>query len=327
MDKKTILLTGIAGFIGSNLLVYLVKKYPTSYFIGLDKISYCSSLDNFKEKIDYKNFEFVKCDLKNIKSIKEVFKKHKIDIIVHLAAYTHVDLSFGNSIKFTKNNVLAGHNLIECCRIFNQQYKLEKFIHISTDEVYGSKNTISTENSILDPTNPYSATKAATEHILKSYHYSFGLPLTITRGNNVYGPKQYPDKVVPLFVMNLLKNKKCKIHGSGEQKRSFLYVDDCVKAFETIILKGKNGEIYNIGSEDEFSINELYKVILKKMKPGVKVEEVGKWKEQEKDREFNDIRYRISIEKLKKLGWKQETKFLEGLEKTIEWYKKNRNRY
>ena len=324
MDKKTILLTGIAGFIGSNLLVYLVKKYTNSYFIGIDKISYCSDIDNFKEIKDSKNFEFIKCDLKKINSIKAIFTKHKIDIVVHLAAYTHVDLSFGNSIKFTKNNVLAGHNLIECCRIFNEQHKLEKFIHVSTDEVYGSQTTISTENSILDPTNPYAATKAATEHILKSYYYSFKLPLIITRGNNVYGPKQYPDKVIPLFIMNLLTNKKCKIHGSGKQRRSFLYVDDCVKAFETIILKGKNGEIYNIGSDDEFSINELYEIMLKTINPQAIV---SKWKKHEKDRDFNDIRYNINISKLKKLGWKQEIKFNEGLKKTLEWYKKNQQRY
>src|SRR3972149_62534 len=201
---EIVLVTGVAGFIGSNFIVFMVKKYPNIQFIGIDKISYCSNLDNIKDIKDYKNFKFYKYDLTDENKMNKIFEDHKINNVIHFAAYTHVDHSFGNSIEFTKNNIVATHILLE----FSKKNKINKFIYVSTDEVYGSTNIISDEKSTLDPTNPYAATKAASEHLVKSYYYSFKLPIIITRGNNVYGPNQYPDKVIPLFIFRLLNDKK-----------------------------------------------------------------------------------------------------------------------
>ncbi len=320
LDNKCVLMTGIAGFIGSNCMVYFVQKYTNTAFIGIDKISYCSDIQNLDPILNKSNFKFIKCDLTDLKSLGKVFKNHKIDVIIHLAAYTHVDLSFGNSIEFTKNNILGTHNLAEYARI----NPVERFIHISTDEVYGSKNEISTENTMLDPTNPYAATKAAAEHILKSYHHSFGLPLIITRGNNVYGPNQYPDKLIPLFILKLIRGEKCTIHGTGNNKRSFLYVDDCVKAFEAILLKGKINNIYNISSYDELSVMEVTEKLVNILRPGEKTEDNIILV---KDRPFNDHRYNINSKKLSDLGWKQTINFELGIKKTIKWYSERIDRW
>lgn len=317
---EIVLVTGVAGFIGSNFIVFMVKKYPNIQFIGIDKISYCSNLDNIKDIKDYKNFKFYKYDLTDENKMNKIFEDHKINNVIHFAAYTHVDNSFGNSIEFTKNNIVATHILLE----FSKKNKINKFIYVSTDEVYGSTNIISDEKSTLDPTNPYAATKAASEHLVKSYYYSFKLPIIITRGNNVYGPNQYPDKVIPLFIFRLLNDKKCQIQGSGHQKRSFLYIDDVVVAFDIIFNHGKIGEIYNIGTDHEVSINNLSYILIDKIKHTKKYDD---WIEYITDRNINDIRYQISIEKLKLLGWKQETSFDDGLEKTINWCSKNLNLY
>lgn len=316
LDNKCVLITGIAGFIGSNCIVYFVQKYTKTTFIGIDKISYCSDIHNFETISKKSNFKFIQSDLTDLKATEKIFLEHKIDIIIHLAAYTHVDLSFGNSLDFTKNNILGTHNLVECTRI----HPVERFVYVSTDEVYGSKKEISTENTILEPTNPYSATKAAAEHIVRSYHHSFGLPLIITRGNNVYGPNQYPDKLIPMFILKLFNNEKCTIHGTGDNKRSFLHVSDCIKAFETILLKGKINNIYNIGSSDELSVMEVTEKLIQIMCPGQKLKDKTVTVE---DRPFNDHRYHIDSQKLSKLGWKQEIQFEEGLKSTVKWYLDN----
>ncbi len=313
-----VLITGCAGFIGFNFTQYIIKKYPNVHFIGLDKISYCSNLKaTVKLDIDNSNFDFIKCNLLNMKNLKTVFKDNKIDVVIHFAAYTHVDLSFGNSIKFTKNNVLATHYLLEV----SKSASIKRFLHISTDEVYGSKDTISTENSILDPTNPYSATKAGAEQLVKSYYHSYKLPIIITRGNNVYGPYQYPDKLIPLFILNLHQKEKCNIQGSGQQLRSFLYITDAIKAFETVLLKGKVSEIYNIGSDNEISVLGMQALLCKKFKcvPQAYLQFV-------KDRPFNDHRYNLDCTKLKNLGWKQEIDLDTGLDESIKWYTHDYNR-
>lgn len=318
---KNILITGIAGFIGSNVLAYLANKYPSYYFVGIDTISYCSNVKNFQEISQKDNFIFIKADIKDINFVDFIFDKYTIDTVMHFAAYTHVDHSFGNSLIFTENNVYGTHVLLE----ISKKYNIKRFIHVSTDEVYGSQaHTQSNENSIIDPTNPYAATKAAAEHIVRSYYHSFKFPIIITRGNNVYGPKQYPEKLIPRFILRLLKNLKCTVHGSGQQLRSFLYVDDVSKAFDIILHKGIIGEIYNIGCSDEHSVISVTKDLVKYLKPGDKLED---WLTFVKDRDFNDQRYFISVNKLESLGWRQEIFFEQGLNNTIEWYKNNPNHW
>lgn len=309
-----ILITGVAGFIGSNVLCYLVKKYPNYFFLGIDKISYCSSVKNFEEIENNENFVFVQADITNLEFMDFLFREYKINTVMHFAAYTHVDHSFGNSIIFTQNNVVGTHVLLET----SKKHDISRFIHVSTDEVYGCQEGKSTERSILEPTNPYAATKAAAEHIVNSYHISFGLPIIITRGNNVYGPKQFPEKVIPKFIQSILAGEDLTIHGAGTQKRSFLYSLDVARAFDIILHNGEIGETYNIGCEIEYNILDLARKLKDKMESGVEVVHV-------KDREFNDQRYFISIDKLYQLGWKPEILFDEGLDLTIKWYKNHPN--
>ena len=317
---KTILITGIAGFIGSNCLEYLAKKYPNILFIGVDKLIYCSDLRNIGDVYKLNNFIYYQIDLNDVSSVDKLFATYNIDTIMHYAAYTHVDHSFENSLEFSKNNIIATHVLLE----YAKRHHIKRFIYVSTDEIYGSSDNISDETSSSDPTNPYSATKCAAESIAKSYYHSFKLPIIITRGNNVYGPNQYPDKIIPLFTLNLFKNKKSFIHGSGLQKRSFLHVYDVAKAFEVILFKGKIGEIYNIGSDNEINVLEIAHNILSIVKPGEKFED---WFDYGQDRPFNDQRYYISSEKIKSLGWNQTISFDTGLNMTINWYKDNIKRW
>ncbi len=320
MKKKRILITGAAGFIGSHVAQHIVTTYPEYTIVGVDKLSYCSNLKNMEECQKHPNFTFVRADITDIDAMKYIFTSLKIDTVLHFAAYTHVDHSFANSIIFTKNNVLGTHVLLEV----SKEHGIDRFIHISTDEVYGGMQSIATEQSILAPTNPYAATKAAAEHLVMSYHLSFGLNTIITRGNNVYGPKQYPEKLIPKFICHLLDGEECPIQGSGEQKRSFLYTDDVVQAFDLILHKGEVGGIYNIGSEVEYSVNDVFKMLIKTMDPECDEMYFDRYY-YTKDRDFNDPRYFISIEKLEKLGWHQRIFFEEGLVKTVKWYSENKD--
>lgn len=318
-DLKCVLITGVAGFIASNICVSLVKKYPEIFFIGLDKISYCSKEDNLNSIKECNNFKFVKVDLTSVEQVKVVFDTYSsIDGIFHLAAYTHVDQSFGNSIEFTTNNILGTHVLLE----FAKNSNIKRFIHISTDEVYGSNEELSTENSTLDPTNPYAATKAAAEHIVKSYYYSFKLPIVIMRINNLYGPYQFPEKVIPKFVLRLANDKKCILQGSGFQTRSFLHTEDLINAFLLVVNEGHVGEIYNVNSDNEITILDLTKLIISKVK---KTTDYDQWLEIGPDRNFNDVRYHICGNKMKNLGWEQKISFEQGLDSTIDWYLNNKD--
>lgn len=319
-NEVNILITGIAGFIGSHVTVYLVRKYPHYTFVGLDKLSYCSNTKNFKEIEDNPNFCFIAGDINDIQKLKFIFATYNINYVLHFAAYTHVDHSFANSILFTQNNVLGTHTLLEV----SKQCHVKKFIHVSTDEVYGDRysSTASGEETIIAPTNPYSATKAAAEHLVRSYFISFNLPIIITRGNNVYGPKQFPEKVIPKFINHLVNMEKCPIQGSGKQKRSFLYINDVIQAFDIIFHKGKIGMTYNIASIDEYDVEEIHDKLLNLVYPG---ESADAWKLYIKDRDFNDRRYYISSSKLEALGWKQEINFDIGLKETVDWYISNPN--
>jgi len=323
-EAKNILLTGGCGFIGSNVLSYLANKYKAINFVNLDKLDYCSSEANVNIN-DKVNYTFYKGNINNTTLVGEILTKHAIDTVIHFAAQTHVDNSFGNSVQFTEDNVMGTHNLLESCRAYG---KIRRFIHISTDEVYGEVNDdhlgCDEEASLLNPTNPYAATKASAEFVVRSYNHSFNMPIIITRGNNVYGPHQYPEKVIPRFILQLLQNEKCTIQGEGVSKRNFIHVSDTATAIESILLHGSIGEIYNIGTSNEYTVKEIAGILINKIKPGDKFED---WITFIKDRNFNDRRYNVRASKLEQLGWVEQVKFDEGINATIEWYRKNAGNY
>lgn len=315
---ERVLVTGGAGFIASHIVVRLVRKYPHIHVVCVDKLDYCSSLSNLDTVKDKPNFKFIKGNLTSPDLVSYILETEKIDTIIHAAAQTHVDNSFGNSFSFTENNVLGTHVLVEAAK----QQGIKRFIHVSTDEVYGSsyaEEASHCENDALEPTNPYAATKAAAESIARSYWFSFKFPVIVTRGNNVYGPHQYPEKIIPKFVRRLVNGKSCCIHGSGQNYRHYIYVEDVAAAFDTIMHNGVDGEIYNIGCDDEFTNMHVATKLIEAIHPECK--DVTEHIEYVKDRPFNDTRYYINSTKLHSLGWKPEVDFESGLRRTIEWYK------
>ena len=308
-----LLVTGGCGFIGSNFINLIHKKNKYN-IINLDAMYYCANEENVNKEIrESKNYTLIKGNLNNL-DLLDILKKYNITQIIHFAAQSHVQNSFEDSILFTKDNVLGTHNLLEASRKYN---KITRFIHVSTDEVYGESmldidEKHKTEHSILCPTNPYAATKAGAELLAQSYNHSFGLPVIITRGNNVYGPNQYPEKLVPKFIKLLKENKKVTIQGKGNQVRAFLHAYDTATAFETILEKGKIGEIYNIGCDEkmEYSVLHVAHMLIENIK---ETKDYDKWIEYVEDRPFNDMRYYISNSKLKELGWEITIKFEDGL--------------
>ena len=322
-----ILITGGCGFIGSNYINSLLKSNifnnnTFDYVINIDKLDYCSSEDNIYNNKDNR-YIFIKGSTCDKDLLQRIFNTYNIEYIVHFAAQTHVDNSFDNSISYTIDNILGTHQLIECCRLYGN---IKRFVHISTDEVYGElsidcENSI--ENSILNPTNPYAATKAGAEFIVRSYYYSYKLPVVIIRCNNVYGPNQYPEKIIPRFITLLKENKKLPIHGCGLTRRNFIYIDDVVNAINIIIAKGQENNIYNIGSADEYNVIEIATILLKMVKGDE--ENVVNWIEYTKDRNFNDFRYAIDASKLNNIGWEKKVSFYDGIKKTIEWYMNTKN--
>ena len=314
---KAVLLTGGCGFIGSHVLHHLVHKMPDTMFINVDILDKCANPKNTVELDRYRNYRFIHGDILEQYHIIHLLKEYEIDTIMHFAAQTHVDNSFGNSMTFTKTNVLGTHTLLEAAK----EVGIKLFIHVSTDEVYGTSGPDDEDKSehtaILDPTNPYSATKAAAEMLVRSYHHSYGMPCIITRGNNVYGPRQFPEKVIPKFIKRIMNGLPCEVHGSGSQQRSFIHAHDVATAFESILLKGEVGKIYNIGSDNEMSIENLYTKVSNIMC------ELGyetKNYESVRDRSFNDQRYPVSTESLLSLGWKECVDFDTGLKETARWY-------
>ena len=308
-----ILVTGGAGFMGSNFINLMVRKYPEHEIINYDKLTYAGDLRNLEEIKDSKNYSFVKGDVCNFSFLVKFLKD--IDCVVHLAAESHVDNSIGNSLIFTMSNTYGTHVLLEAARLNN----IKKFVHVSTDEVYGDIEKGSfKEDSSLNPNNPYSASKAGAEMIARSYSKTYKMPLIIVRSNNVFGPYQYPEKIIPKFATNLIMNKKIPIHGKGSNVRTYIYTKDFSNALETVFNKGKTGEIYNVGTSDEISNLDLAELLLKEM---------GKdesYIEYVKDRPFNDKRYSIETKKIISLGWKQKYEFKESLKNTIKWYSNNK---
>jgi dTDP-glucose 4,6-dehydratase len=313
---KNLLVTGGCGFIGSNFINYYFEKNQEVNVVNLDAMYYCASENNVLPSIRENNrYSFVKGNLCSMDLISHVLKTHEIDTVIHFAAQSHVQNSFDDSLQYTHDNVLGTHTILEACRKYG---KIEKFIHISTDEVYGESMLEETEcdkkneTSILSPTNPYAATKAAAELIAKSYYYSFKMPILITRGNNVYGPNQYPEKLIPRFIQLLQQGELVTIQGDGSNVRAFLHVNDVCSALECILEQGQVGEIYNIGSDEhhEYSVKQIAEILIQKIKNTTNYDE---WIRYIEDRPFNDKRYYISNDKLKQLGWEIKMDFDEGI--------------
>jgi dTDP-glucose 4,6-dehydratase/UDP-glucose 4,6-dehydratase len=303
VQVQNLLVTGGCGFIGSNFINYYFFKNKINKIINLDAMYYCANENNVDEQIRTNpNYTLIKGNLNDVELLESILKKYKITHVIHFAAQSHVQNSFEDSIKFTYDNVLGTNNLLESCRKYN---KIQKFIHVSTDEVYGeSMNSIEelckTEHSILCPTNPYAATKAGAELMAQSYLHSYKMPIIITRGNNVYGRNQYPEKLIPRFIKLLKEGKKVTIQGDGSSVRAFLHAYDTAKAFETILEKGVVGEIYNIGCDEnmEYSVLDIAKILIKMIKNTENYEDIIEYKE---DRPNNDMRNKISNQKLKYL--------------------------
>ena len=318
-SSVNLLVTGGCGFIGSNFINYYFPRGKVNKLVNFDAMYYCASEENVLEYIrESSNYVFVKGNLCSSSLVKEILVKHQITHVIHFAAQSHVQNSFEDSIKFTHDNILGTHNLLECSRKYG---KLVKFIHVSTDEVYGeSMNSVEeqhkTEQSILCPTNPYAATKAGAELIAQSYEHSYKMPIIITRGNNVYGPNQYPEKLIPLFIKLLKEGKKVTIQGNGTSVRAFLHAYDTARAFECILEKGKVGEIYNIGCDEgmEYSVMEIAQLLIRMIKGS---EDYNEWIDYIPDRPYNDMRYYISNQKLKDLGWTIEIDLLTGISDLI----------
>ncbi len=318
-SKINLLVTGGCGFIGSNFINFFADDYN---IINIDALYYCADENNVSEKIrKSKNYTFIKGNLNEL-DLLDILQKYKIIQVINFAAQSHVDNSFDNSLIYTYDNIMGTHKLLDACYSYGM---IHKFVHVSTDEVYGESmldvnEKHKTEHSILCPTNPYAATKAGAELIAQSYNHSFNMPIIITRGNNVYGPNQYPEKLIPKFIKLLKENKKVTIQGDGSCTRSFLHVFDTVKAFKLILEKGKIGEIYNIGgnTNNEYSVMEIAKILIKKIK---NTDNYSEWIEFIKDRPFNDKRYYISNSKLLDLGWNIKINLDKGLEDLIQSFK------
>lgn len=316
---ESVLITGGLGFIGSNFTNQLAELYPRSKIIVLDINDYCASEDNI-HKTD--NIEIVIGDIKDADLVKYLLEHHKIDTIVHFAAQSHVDNSFKNSISFTMNNILGTHVMLECARVYGQ---IKLFLHMSTDEVYGEvdETGISTEKSLLNPTNPYAASKAGAEFIVRSYHTSYKLPIIIVRANNVYGRHQYPEKVIPKFICQILNGKKITIQGTGKTRRNFIHVDDICSAIRMIMLRGIIGEIYNIGTDNEYSVTDVAETICKIAGINLldRIEYIP-------DRLFNDFRYCLTNDKVIALGWQPKVRsFEDEIRILYKWYSQNKSRY
>ena len=311
---KTVLVTGGAGFIGSNYVEYHLEKYPEDKVRVLDKLTYAGRPENLKEFESNENYSFVQADICDRQAIEQAIKG--VDRIIHFAAESHVDRSIEGQTEFLNTNIMGTYNLLEAAKAEN----VEKFLMISTDEVYGSvEEGSSKEDDELKPRNPYSASKAAADRLAYSYFATYNLPVLVTRASNNYGPKQFPEKVIPLFITNLLTGKKVPLYGDGKNVRDWLYVKDHCSAVDTVVNKGKEGETYNVGGGCELQNVELTHIILEELGFGEeKIEYV-------QDRLGHDRRYSLDSGKIEALGWKPEHDFRQALRKTIDWYKKNQS--
>lgn len=319
MSKKTIIVTGGAGFIGSNFIFHLLKVHPDYRIVCLDKLTYAGNLSTLKDVSDKLNFRFVKADICDRVAVEMLFAEEQPDIVVNFAAETHVDRSIEDPEVFIRTNILGTAVLMDACR----QIGIERYHQVSTDEVYGDlpldqPDLFFTESTPIRASSPYSSSKASADLLVLAYHRTYGLPVTISRCSNNYGPYQFPEKLIPLMIINALSDKFLPVYGEGLNVRDWLYVEDHCKAIDLILQKGRVGEVYNIGGHNEMKNIDIVKIICKELE---KSESLIAYVE---DRKGHDMRYAIDSTKIyKELGWLPKTKFTDGIKKTIQWYTMN----
>lgn len=328
--KRNILITGGAGFIGSHVVRLFVTKYPEYHIINLDKLTYAGNLANLADIEQQPNYTFVKADICDFEKILELFRQHSIDGVIHLAAESHVDRSIKDPFTFAQTNVMGTLSLLQAAKVsWDGQYDGKRFYHISTDEVYGAlkfDGTFFTETTKYDPHSPYSASKASSDHFVRAFHDTFGMPTLVTNCSNNYGPYQFPEKLIPLFINNIRHNKPLPVYGKGENVRDWLYVVDHARAIDLIFHNGKVAETYNIGGFNEWKNIDLIRVLIKTVdrllgRPEGASEKLITYVT---DRAGHDLRYAIDSTKLKnELGWEPSLQFEEGIEKTVKWYLDN----
>ena len=310
---KNILITGGAGFIGSNFINQILNERDDYYLVNLDKLTYAGNLENLKQSEKKKNYRFEKGDITNNEFVSYLFEKHKIKYVINFAAESHVDRSILGSEIFFRTNVIGTNILLEAAR----KFEVEKFVQVSTDEVYGSLGAegLFTETTSLSPNSPYSSSKASADLMALAFYHTYGLPVTITRCSNNYGPYQFPEKLIPLMIINAMNNKKLPVYGDGLYVRDWIFVHDHNKAINLVFEKGNAGEVYNIGASNEMQNIKIIKLILEYLnKPEDLIEYV-------KDRPGHDRRYAIDSAKIKReLNWKPEFSFQEAIKRTIDWY-------
>ena len=329
---KTYLVTGGAGFIGSNFIIYMLKNYDNIKIINLDKLTYAGNLENLREIEENCNYIFLKLDICDKESIKKVFKENDIDYVVNFAAESHVDRSIEEPSIFFKTNILGTVNLLNLAKSTwetkNGFKKGKKFIQISTDEVYGSLGNTDyfTEDTPIAPNSPYASSKASADLIVNSYYHTYRIPVNITRCSNNYGPYQFPEKLIPLVINNCLLKKSIPLYGDGLNIRDWLYVEDHCRAIDVVINTGSLGEVYNIGGHNEKANIHIVNVIIKYLNENLDTTITEKLIQFVKDRKGHDRRYAIDPKKIRsELNWKPTTNFEEGIVKTINWYLKNKN--
>ena len=329
MAQKKILITGGAGFIGSHVVRLFVMKYPDYMIINLDSLTYAGNLENLRDIQDKPNYRFVRADISDADQVNRVFSEFLPDGVIHLAAESHVDRSISNPTEFVFTNIVGTVNLLNAARsIWKENLAGKRFYHISTDEVYGSlgESGFFTEATPYDPKSPYSASKASSDHLVRAYHHTFGLPVVLSNCSNNYGPNQFPEKLLPLFINNIRHNKPLPVYGKGENVRDWLYVLDHAAAIDLIFHKGNDGETYNIGGNNEWKNIDLIRLLCRLMDeklgrgPGTSEKLIT----YVKDRAGHDLRYAIDSSKLQnELGWKPSVNFETGLSKTVDWYLSN----